>query len=631
MADTDVCELGGLCLFVTTASCAHVHSSIIYKSFFSVQAEKEFWEYLNGVLMPQLFNPVPGLGRGFVLGQNILVGTLRLRQVRVRAGTCRIESEFKTVFPECYARYSGSRIEKESFTVKGRRYFSAKELKTQTQLAGLQLYEGGGFIEDFSLSDDLDVHLAHLAELRADGWLDLQTRVVWVDFTTYNANLNLAHVAQMSFEFMPSGGIFPAYTYRVMRIYKYPDTALGRAQLAGEIILLFFIAYYLLQEVYEMWLLGCIMYWQSGWNVIDLLNVLLFICVFGVRIAFVTAVRNLKIDPTETRSFFNFQPASLLNSTEQNILACNAFILWFKIFKYTRFLPGMDVISETVARSLRNTVSFVAMMAFVLFGFAQAGVLAFGTDVPGYHTFIDTFFTLLRTLLGDFDFESMQRSNRVFGPLYFLSFIVLVFFILLSMFMAILNDAYTDVQDSLREEQKGKVNLLHVFGDWMKDKEGGLDEFVEGADNLQDALMGDAADDDILDREEIEMIFQKYKKEAKQLLGVNSADELLREFDTDGDNLLSRAEQENLFKNLSERKVQAQVQKHQLSLAGTAAPAPKIFDAAELDSEFAAYLTSVKRDLLAFHERMSRMDAQMQLVVDKLGEGRSGSSSGSSS
>lgn len=40
-------------------------------------------------------------------------------------------------------------------------------------------------------------------------------------------------------------------------------------------------------------------------------------------------------------------------------------------------------------------------------------------------------FTLLRTILGDFDYEKIHNANWVVAPIYFLTYIILVFFILL--------------------------------------------------------------------------------------------------------------------------------------------------------------------------------------------------------
>jgi polycystin 2L1 len=40
-------------------------------------------------------------------------------------------------------------------------------------------------------------------------------------------------------------------------------------------------------------------------------------------------------------------------------------------------------------------------------------------------------FTLLRTILGDFDYQAIEKANRVLAPIYFLSYIFFVFFVLL--------------------------------------------------------------------------------------------------------------------------------------------------------------------------------------------------------
>ena len=49
-------------------------------------------------------------------------------------------------------------------------------------------------------------------------------------------------------------------------------------------------------------------------------------------------------------------------------------------------------------------------------------------------------------LLGDFDFGSLQTSSRVLGPLYFMTYVFLIYVILLSMFVAIIIDAFREVK-----------------------------------------------------------------------------------------------------------------------------------------------------------------------------------------
>jgi len=62
-------------------------------------------------------------------------------------------------------------------------------------------------------------------------------------------------------------------------------------------------------------------------------------------------------------------------------------------------------------------------------------------------------FTLFRLILGDFNFQALQQANRVLGPAFFCLYIFFVFFILLNMFLAIINDTYADVKSDLADQQ----------------------------------------------------------------------------------------------------------------------------------------------------------------------------------
>lgn len=62
-------------------------------------------------------------------------------------------------------------------------------------------------------------------------------------------------------------------------------------------------------------------------------------------------------------------------------------------------------------------------------------------------------FTLFRIILGDFDFKTLRANSPILGPIYFISFVFLGFFILLNMFMAIINQAYTEVKEEMAEQQ----------------------------------------------------------------------------------------------------------------------------------------------------------------------------------
>lgn len=80
-----------------------------------------------------------------------------------------------------------------------------------------------------------------------------------------------------------------------------------------------------------------------------------------------------------------------------------------------------------------------------------------------YHVFGIYRFTLFRIILGDFDFHQIENANRILGPTFFITYVFFVFFVLLNMFLAIINDTYAEVKSDIAL-QKSEFEL----GDYFK-------------------------------------------------------------------------------------------------------------------------------------------------------------------
>jgi len=377
---------------------------------------------------------------------------------------------------------------------------------------------------------------------------------------------------------------------------------------------------YLVQEVWELYDAGLWVYWHDLWNILDWVNLLLFVSAFCVRLALIVEFSNMNLDPRATTRYFNFQRISLLNSSENNIFATNGFLLWFKVYKYTRFFPPMRTVSDTIARSISNTFGFVIVVIFVLFGFSQAGVLAFGNDLVGFRSFIDSFYSLLRLLLGDFDFLAMQYSNRAFGPLYFLAFMIIVFFIMLSLFLAILNDAYLLVQADNRARAEKELNVVQVFREWVTDRTEFLKKRQERIKAFTaDIAVADANNDAVLDITEIQAIFAQYENEAQSCLGVTSAQELLAKFDMDGNSVLDAEEQTRLVNAISEWKERAEAETEEITQIARDVDDPSVV--ALEDRQIALHMASLKRDLRLFFELELNVSARLIDLLEASGVG----------
>ena len=71
-------------------------------------------------------------------------------------------------------------------------------------------------------------------------------------------------------------------------------------------------------------------------------------------------------------------------------------------------------------------------------------------------------FTLFRIILGDFDFHQLEAANRILGPIFFMLFVFFVFFVLINMFLAIINDTYSEVKGDMAN-QKNEFEMTDYF------------------------------------------------------------------------------------------------------------------------------------------------------------------------
>lgn len=119
------------------------------------------------------------------------------------------------------------------------------------------------------------------------------------------------------------------------------------------------------------------------------------------------------------------------------------------------------------------TVQFVASLAWPCNG-RQTFDQRDASSAPNYSTctmlthkypLVNTVlgrFSQFRILLGDFKFAELQQANCILGPTYFILYVFFTFFILLNMFLAIINDAYSEVKAEM-SRQKHEFEMIDFF------------------------------------------------------------------------------------------------------------------------------------------------------------------------
>lgn len=199
-------------------------TQFVVQAFRTVATPAGFWRWVEGPLTNTIF-PDPAFNKtGPILTYNRLVGSVRLRQLRVKANAeCELSDRAKGFVSECYPMYSESARSTAPFNdlvSPGFTYTPPEQLlrdrgtpKYEGQLAE---YDASGFAVD--LSGERDAWLTRVAALRSGAWLDSQTRAVFVTFNLYNANLDLYLSSTLLFEQSLAGNMVTSFAFDTIRL-----------------------------------------------------------------------------------------------------------------------------------------------------------------------------------------------------------------------------------------------------------------------------------------------------------------------------------------------------------------------------------------------------------------------------
>ncbi|KAL4661411.1 hypothetical protein H8957_015508 [Semnopithecus entellus] len=422
-------------------------------NFKSIRSVTDFWKFMEGPLLEglywdswynnqQLYN-LKNSSR--IYYENILLGVPRVRQLKVRNNTCKVYSSFQSLMSECYGKYTSANEDLSNFglQINTEWRYSTSNTNSPWHWGFLGVYQNGGYI--FTLSKSKSETKNKFIDLRLNSWITRGTRVIFIDFSLYNANVNLFCIIRLVAEFPATGGILTSwqfYSVKLLRYVSYYDYFIASC----EITFCIFLFVFTMQEVKKIKEFKSA-YFKSIWNWLELL--LLLLCFVAVSFntycnvqIFLLLGQLLK----STEQYSDFYFLACWHIYYNNIIAITIFFAWIKIFKFISFNKTMSQLSSTLSRCIKDIVGFAIMFFIIFFAYAQLGFLVFGSQVDDFSTFQNSIFAQFRIVLGDFNFAGIQQANPILGPIYFITFIFFVFFVLLNMFLAIINDTYSEVK-----------------------------------------------------------------------------------------------------------------------------------------------------------------------------------------
>ncbi|XP_026079715.1 LOW QUALITY PROTEIN: polycystic kidney disease 2-like 1 protein [Carassius auratus] len=520
-------------------------------SFASISSMNDVWTYMDSPLLDSLYwtkwyndEPLPNENQSFIYYENLLLGVPRIRQIKVKNNSCTVHPDFKREISDCFDVYSEKKEDDSRFgLINGTawQYHTEKELKGSSHWGLLTTYTGAGYYQD--LAKTKEESAAILMDLRNNLWLSRGTRVLFIDFTTYNANINLFCVLRLVVEFPATGGVIPSYQIRTVKLIRYVTTW-DFFIIGCEIFFCVFILYYIVEEILEF-RINRLSHFKNIWNILDLVVILLAV----VAIIF-SVFRTIKVDELlgdlleHPDIYADFEFLAFWQTQYNNMNAVNLFFAWIKIFKYISFNKTMTQLTSTLARCALDIFGFAIMFFIVFFAYAQLGYLLFGMEVPTFSTFNKCIFTQFRIILGDFDYNAIDQANRVLGPIYFFSYVFFVFFVLLNMFLAIINDTYSEVKSELAS-QKDEFQITDLIKQSYEKTIMKLNLKKEKIADVQKAL----------DSGSSELQFKDFRDALKEMGHADhEISAAFSRFDQDGNQTLDKQEQERMKQDLEEKR-----------------------------------------------------------------------------
>ena len=321
---------------------------------------------------------------------------------------------------------------------------------------------------------------------KENGWIDELTRAVFIEFTLYNANVNLFSTVTMIVEYLATGSAVTYSSISVCSLYNYLGS-FGIIVLIFQIIYVIFIIYFIICEIMKIKAEKC-GYLKKFWNLNEMAIIIFSImamAMFAMRSLFVTLAIK-EVHESELGEFVNFNTIGQWDELFTQVSAVIVFCATLKFLKLLRFNKHIGMVAAALRYATKDLVGFGFTFAIVFAAFAQFGFTIFGSTTKSYSDFVTAIESIFRFSLGQYDFQEFRDADRYLGPAYFVLFILFVFFGLMSMFVTIINEGYEKAKEEYTNGTPDQ-EIIHFIFDKAKNVVKGKGKTLKNQTNVMNA------------------------------------------------------------------------------------------------------------------------------------------------
>jgi len=152
----------------------------------------------------------------------------------------------------------------------------------------------------------------------------------------------------------------------------------------------------------------------------------------------------------------------------------NIILMIARSLKLMDFQPRLGIVTKTLALAASDICHFLVVFGVVFMGYVMMGTLVFGYKVEQFSTLMRSLTTCFETLLGEIGWNASLQDlpglEKVAGFVYFWSYQILVFMILLNFLVAIIVDAYAEIKEEAQESVSVPAEVLPMLKEMWRSR-----------------------------------------------------------------------------------------------------------------------------------------------------------------
>ncbi|XP_078692961.1 polycystin-1-like protein 2 [Branchiostoma floridae x Branchiostoma belcheri] len=412
-------------------------SNSILQEYDAIKTPDQFYSWLEDVWMPTLYpttwyngKNMKYLDRQFAHNTgSFRVGPPRLTQIRQ--------------LPDTMARTSSDELG-WSF-LQGNGSGNCWRFRIRDQLTQPNDINRCTTRHSFDVPVDHGSTVSFLSALRDNEFFDKYTRSVALDINFYNPSLKLFSVVNMILDRSGVGHLVPTSTITSFKLFQY-ETDADYVDLFMHILFTLIFLVVLFREVKGMKDMGW-KYFTSKWNVLGCVSLIGTATVISVFIKrYVVASETLTMVATSNGDlgfvrFLDLTAALWWDACFKHALGLVVFINTITLLRVVRFSQTVGKLLAIPGIMKEELLSFLVVAAVAFMAFVSSGHLIFGSHMESYTDLYHTMFALFEMMLGRFFAQDMVDSNPLTGPIFFSSFMICIFILLMNFLMTIVCDA----------------------------------------------------------------------------------------------------------------------------------------------------------------------------------------------